>query len=127
MNLSGHWKAESLVHLYRAFRGYLRAYYPYRHCQRQFLEGYNYAANNPDEAAQILLKYAPELDKNLTLKSQEWISKYYLDDAGCFGVMKASVWEKFTTLLYDLQVIIQNPLMYQLYLQTNFCHARNKG
>lgn len=72
-------------------------------------EGYTYAANNPDEAAQILLKYAPELDKNLTLKSQEWISKYYLDDAGCFGVMKESVWENFTTLLYDLQVINSKP------------------
>ncbi|HEM55965.1 MAG: ABC transporter substrate-binding protein [Caldisericum exile] len=68
-------------------------------------QGYTYAAKNPDEAAKILLKYAPELDKNLVMKSQEWISPYYLDESGCFGVMKESIFRNFTDLMYNLGII----------------------
>lgn len=71
--------------------------------------GYTYAAKNPEESAQILLKYAPELDKNLVIKSQEWISPYYLDESGCFGVMKESVWKNFTNLMYSLGIIKSVP------------------
>ena len=63
-------------------------------------EGYTYAAKNPEDAAQILLKYTPELDKNLVAKSQKWISPYYLDEAGCFGAMKESVWQNYTDFMF---------------------------
>jgi len=72
-------------------------------------EGYTYAAHNPEEAANILLKYAPELDKELVMESQKWLSPYYLDENGCFGYMKDSVFESFTNLMYKLEVIKDLP------------------
>lgn len=64
-------------------------------------EGYTFAANNPDEAASILLKYAPELNKELVEKSQKWISKEYISDASCFGIMKEETWKSFTDFMYE--------------------------
>ena len=39
-----------------------------------------YAARHSAEAAEILLKYAPENDPELVRKSQEWLSPRYIDD-----------------------------------------------
>src|SRR5690606_12425960 len=43
--------------------------------------GYVYAAEHPDEAAEILLKYAPENDPELVRASQRRLSPRYIDDA----------------------------------------------
>ncbi|MEF3245149.1 MAG: ABC transporter substrate-binding protein [Caldisericaceae bacterium] len=72
-------------------------------------EGYTYAAKNPEEGATILLKYAPELNKDLVMESQKWLSPYYLNENGCFGYMKPSVWENFTNLMVKLKVINSFP------------------
>jgi ABC-type nitrate/sulfonate/bicarbonate transport system substrate-binding protein len=72
-------------------------------------EGYTYAAKNPEDAAQILLKYAPELDKSLVMKSQSWLSPYYLDESGCFGVMKESIWKNYINFMYKLHIIERKP------------------
>jgi len=59
--------------------------------------GYTYAASNPAEAARILIKRSPEIDKELATKSQEWLSPRYIEDAPSWGLQKASVWKG----LYD--------------------------
>ncbi len=65
------------------------------------VKGYTYAAENPDESADILLKYAPELDAELVHASQDYLSPLYIDDAESFGVQKAEVWDRYTQWLYD--------------------------
>uniref|UniRef100_UPI000B125940 ABC transporter substrate-binding protein n=1 Tax=Streptobacillus felis TaxID=1384509 RepID=UPI000B125940 len=39
-------------------------------------KGYLYAIDNVEESVDILLKEAPELNKNLVLESQKWINDY---------------------------------------------------
>jgi ABC-type nitrate/sulfonate/bicarbonate transport system substrate-binding protein len=65
------------------------------------VKGYTYAAENPGESADILLKYAPELDEELVHASQEYLSPLYIDDAESFGVQKTEVWDRYTQWLYD--------------------------
>ena len=64
-------------------------------------KGYTYAAENPDESADILLKYAPELDADLVHESQKFLSPKYIDDAPSFGIQSQEVWDRYTQWLYD--------------------------
>lgn len=70
-------------------------------------KGYEYAAVNPKEAADFLLKNAPELDQDLVYASQEWISSKYIDDAESFGVIDSARWNMFYKWLWDNQLIEQ--------------------
>ncbi|MHB9032610.1 MAG: ABC transporter substrate-binding protein, partial [Anaerolineae bacterium] len=58
-------------------------------------QGYTYAAANPAEAADILLKYAPESDANLVKASQAFLSPRYIADAPAWGEQKTEVWSAF--------------------------------
>jgi len=55
-------------------------------------QGYQFSIENPDEAANILLGAAPELDSSLVKISQQWISKRYQADAARWGEQKVSIW-----------------------------------
>lgn len=68
-------------------------------------KGYEYAVANPKEAADFLLKNAPELDKDLVYASQDWISKKYIDDAAGFGIIDATRWNMFYQWLWDNKLI----------------------
>lgn len=67
--------------------------------------GYNYSIDNPEKAAQILLDNAPELDKELVLNSQEYISAEYKADAPEWGEMKTAVWESYADFMYENSLI----------------------
>ena len=68
-------------------------------------KGYSYAVDNPKEAAEILIKGdttgSLKSNEELVYKSQEWISKQYIDDAECFGIIDEERWNSFYTWLYD--------------------------
>lgn len=68
-------------------------------------KGYEYAVSNPKEAADILLKHAPELDKDLVYTSQEWISEKYIDDAESFGMIDPDRWNAFYSWLWENKLI----------------------
>src|SRR5450830_590098 len=72
---------------------------------RKFLnatsKGYYFAIKNPDEAAQILLKNAPELDKNIVVASQKYLAKQYQADALKWGVMDEKIWQNFSNWMFD--------------------------
>jgi len=72
---------------------------------RAVAKGYEYAANNPEDAVNDLLKHAPELDKNLAIPSQKYLSKEYISDADNWGIMKESVWTTFSQWMYNNNVI----------------------
>ena len=72
-------------------------------------KGYLYAAKNPKESADILVKYAPETNKELALASQKYISTQYLDDNGEWGKFDYNRWDRFYDWVYK-QGLIEKPL-----------------
>lgn len=64
-------------------------------------KGYKYSIDNPTEAAEILLKHAPELDRELVVESQKFLASKYQDDAPYWGMQKQEVWERYMNWLYE--------------------------
>lgn len=71
------------------------------------VKGYEFAIGSPGEAADILLKNAPELNPDLVKASQEWVSKKYQDDAGRWGIQKEEVWRRYAQWMFDRKLIPQ--------------------
>nr|MBP3598130.1 ABC transporter substrate-binding protein [Eubacterium sp.] len=72
-------------------------------------KGYKYAVENPEEAAKILVKAAPELDEKLVQESQKYLSEQYIADAAEWGVIDASRWNGFYNWLSENN-LVENPL-----------------
>ena len=64
-------------------------------------KGYEFCIENPEEAAEILLDAAPELDPELVLKSQEYLNDYYIADAEKWGVIDPERWNSFYSWLNE--------------------------
>ncbi len=64
-------------------------------------KGYEYAAEHPKEAADILLKAVPELDSSLVYASQEYVSGQYRADAAVWGIIDGSRWDAFYKWVND--------------------------
>jgi ABC-type nitrate/sulfonate/bicarbonate transport system substrate-binding protein len=77
---------------------------------RRFMEatarGYEFAIANPSEAAEILIKYA-DANPELIRRSQEWLSKHYVEDAPQWGYQDPAVWERFTSWMAENNLIAQ--------------------
>ena len=76
---------------------------------KKFMEatskGYEFAINNPEESAEILVKEVPEIDKDLAVESQKFLAKEYKSDANRWGEMKDSVWENYTQFMLEYKLI----------------------
>lgn len=72
-------------------------------------KGYEYAAQNPSEAARILSGEVPELEAELVNKSQEYVSKEYIADASSWGTIDAKRWNAFYCWLSESK-LVENPL-----------------
>ena len=66
-------------------------------------KGYEYAMENPTDAADILMKAAPELKSNqeLVYASQKYLAEQYTADADKWGVFDADRWNAFFNWLND--------------------------
>jgi ABC-type nitrate/sulfonate/bicarbonate transport system substrate-binding protein len=53
------------------------------------------AAASPDEAAEALLRHAPELDRALVIASQRWLAGRSVSDVGTWGRQDPAVWRRF--------------------------------
>lgn len=71
-------------------------------------EGYQFAIDNPEEAAKILVKHAPEIDEELAIESQKFLASKYKDDAPRWGEMKDEVWNNYTAFLKEYGLINKN-------------------
>ena len=58
-------------------------------------KGYQYAIENPAEAAEILCNAVPELDTELVKASQEYLADQYQADAEYWGQINAQRWNAF--------------------------------
>lgn len=60
-------------------------------------KGYQYAMEHPEESADILIKYAPELTnkRDFVVESQKYLSKEYASDKEKWGYIDAERWNKF--------------------------------
>jgi ABC-type nitrate/sulfonate/bicarbonate transport system substrate-binding protein len=67
--------------------------------------GYTFAVENPDEAADILLKAVPELDEALVRESQAWLSPRYQADAPRWGEQSADVWRDYAGWMVEHGII----------------------
>ncbi len=64
-------------------------------------KGYEFAIENPDEAASILSKAVPDLDEELVKASQQWISSKYKDDAPRWGEQKLNTWKDYAAWMTE--------------------------
>ena len=69
--------------------------------------GYQYAMENPEKAAQILMDAAPELKSNeeLVVASQKYLADKYQAEADRWGEFDAARWSAFFTWLNDNQLL----------------------
>ena len=58
-------------------------------------KGYEYAIENPEEAAEILIEANPEIDADLVKASQNYLADQYQAEASQWGVFDAERWNGF--------------------------------
>lgn len=68
-------------------------------------KGYEFAINNPEEAADILIEAEPDLNPELVQRSQEWLSPRYKEGAEAWGVQEASRWERYANFMIENKII----------------------
>lgn len=69
--------------------------------------GYTFAAENPEEAAELLIETAPAgsfPDPDLVRDSQKFVSRYYLADGETWGHQHPEMWRGYQTLLLNAGV-----------------------
>lgn len=76
-------------------------------------KGYEYAIENPETAAHILIKGDTTGSligsEELVIESQKWISEKYIDDADSWGVIDPKRWDNFYTWLSD-ESLVEKPI-----------------
>ncbi len=86
---------------------------------RAISKGYEYAANNPEESAEILMSEECNFNRELVLESQKWISKKYIDDAAHWGLIDENRWNNFNLWLYK-NGIIRNKLKNNICMNNSY-------
>ncbi|WP_243387636.1 ABC transporter substrate-binding protein [Bacillus kexueae] len=75
---------------------------------RAVSKGYEYAIDNPDDAAAILIQHVPDLNEELVKASQNWLSEQYRGKAEKWGIQKEEVWERYANWMYEQGLIESN-------------------
>ena len=68
-------------------------------------KGYEYAVENPEEAAKIMYEVLPETDQTFILESQKYLSKQYSLGSDTWGLMKDEVWNNYTDFMVEYGLI----------------------
>lgn len=64
-------------------------------------KGYEYAIENPDDAADILCEAVPELDPEMVKESQEWLADQYKAEVDQWGYIDPERWNAFYNWLNE--------------------------
>jgi len=78
---------------------------------RAIKKGYQYAMEHPEEAAEILIKYAPELEnkKAMIIESQKYLATQYASDKDKWGYIDPTRWNAFYNWLNE-KGLTKNPI-----------------
>ncbi|CAM3667639.1 ABC transporter substrate-binding protein [Erysipelothrix urinaevulpis] len=70
-------------------------------------KGYEFAIENPKEAADILMKHVPELQSSeaMIYESQNFLADKYQAEASQWGIFDAERWNAFHDWLYEIKII----------------------
>ena len=68
-------------------------------------KGYEYSIENIDDAADILVKAAPELDKELVLESQKYMADQYKAEVEQWGYIDAARWNAFSNWINEKKLL----------------------
>jgi len=68
-------------------------------------KGYEFAVENPKEAAAILVKQVPELSLDLVEKSQVFLAQQYKAEKTSWGTIDEARWSAFYDWMYDQKLI----------------------
>ncbi len=68
-------------------------------------KGYEFAMENPEEAANILCEAVPELDKELVVASQNYLADKYQAEAPYWGYMDTDRWNNFYQWVNDNDLV----------------------
>ena len=68
---------------------------------RAVSKGYNFAIENPEDAADILVKNVPELNPDLVLASQKFLAEAYQSDSPRWGEIDSTRWGSFYKWMYE--------------------------
>jgi ABC-type nitrate/sulfonate/bicarbonate transport system substrate-binding protein len=71
-------------------------------------KGYQFAIEEPEEAADILIKNVPEINADLVKDSQVWLSEQYQGDAKQWGIQEEKVWKRYADWMYERKLIEEN-------------------
>ena len=74
-------------------------------------KGYEFAIENPEEAAEILCDAAPELDKELVVASQKYLADQYRADAPYWGFIDADRWNNFYKWVNENKLVEGNVML----------------
>lgn len=69
------------------------------------VKGYEFAIDQPEEAAQILIDSVPNINEELVKRSQQWISTQYQDDASQFGIQEEERWQKVADFMIEHELV----------------------
>lgn len=72
-------------------------------------KGYEFSIQHPQEAAEILIHAAPEINADLARASQKWVSQQYQAEANVWGIQKEEVWKRYAQWLFDHTLIEKMP------------------
>jgi ABC-type nitrate/sulfonate/bicarbonate transport system substrate-binding protein len=67
--------------------------------------GYEFAIDEPEKAADVLIKAEPDLNKELVIASQKWLSDQYRAEAPRWGEQKLEVWENYTAWMLKYKLL----------------------
>ncbi|MCG1009968.1 ABC transporter substrate-binding protein [Salinicoccus sp. ID82-1] len=68
-------------------------------------EGYQFAMEQPEAAAEHLIEAEPDLDPELVRASQEWLVDVYQGDAPYWGYQAQDVWQNYSDWMYENELI----------------------
>jgi len=72
---------------------------------RALSKGYEFAIENPEEAAEILVSAAPELDKELVVASQKYLADQYKAEAPYWGYLDTQRWNDFYQWINENELV----------------------
>lgn len=75
---------------------------------RATAKGYRFAIDHPEEAGNLLADAEPDLDRELVVASQKWLSPRYWDDAPRWGEQRPEVWRDFANWMNRYDILIRD-------------------